>query len=504
MISFKYSIKTKIFLIILVPALILLSVVYLDYMNLSSLGRSAELILSKNYRSIKAAHQVKQYLEKNQNLILGALFFENQEIPAALPSGGRILSLLETCKNNITETGEEEIMDRLLRQYGEYHQLYSNLSDIAGQNGRDRDLYYGFVSLTTSLNHELDSLISLNESAMEIADQRTQEIASEALTYSMGLIIFSILFTLIFSSVFSFKISRPLIELARGISKIREGSGQYPHFSIISSDEIGFLTFEFNQLLERLKIYDQLSADKLMAERLRAYQAEETKSRLIADLSHQLKTPMTSLSMSVNLLASKSGESMDERQKRLMDMAQEDCTRLSALINELLDIAKLEVMLKPKPKEKLYMRDIVNKSLNTLSHQAEEKGVLIETEMESGLPPVHIDPLKFPWVITNLLENAIRHTEPGGRISLYTSKSGNRIYFQCKDTGAGIEARFLPRIFTRFTQFAEGESRGSIGLGLASTKEIIEEHGGEIKVESRIGEGTIFTFWIPIGGRKET
>lgn len=500
MIHVKYSIKTKIFFIILVPALILLCAVYLDYENLSSLGKSADRILSKNYKSIKSAHKIGSLLATNQDQIAGMFLFNGKRKAENNGTDDPILHLIQICEDNITEPGEEKIIKILLEKHARYSRLLRLLQDEpdSENNKLSTEHYYEFMSLTTSMNSDLNNLIQINEGAMEAADEATQEIARRALRYSIGLLASAIVFTLIFSFIFSSRISRPLTDLAKGIADIKEGSGDYPQFPITTHDEIGFLTAEFNRLLDRLILYDQLSADKLMAEKLKVRRAEEAKAQFIADLSHQLKTPMTSLSMSVSILSDKMSGSLGGRLEKLLQTAREDCTRLSALINELVDIARLDVMLKPRTKELLGIQAMVGECVKPLLCQADEKGVEMVTEIEPGLPSISIDSLRFPWVITNILGNAIRYTERGGRVTLRASKKGNRCYFQCIDTGVGMQAEYLPRIFDRFTQFSERKEKGTIGLGLAIAKEIIEEHGGDITVASKVGEGTVFTFWLPI------
>jgi len=496
--NIQFSIKTKIFFVILIPALILLFVIYLDYGNLSSLGRSAELILSKNYKSIQTAQQIRQRLEVRRNQILMTVFQDRKIDQQDLASNRNISALLKICKDNITETGEKQIIDKLFAEYEKYDSLFYDLLNKNNDQIRANKLYYEFISLTASLISDLNELVLINEKAMESAEQGTKQMAGQALRYSMGLLISAILFTLVFSYILSSRISSPLIKLAQSLAIIKEGSGLYPRISVATHDEIGFLTSEFNRLFERLKVYDQLSADKLTAEKLKVRQAEKAKARFIADLSHQLKTPMTSLSMSVGILCEKANRLTGEKHAKLLETAREDCARLSALINELVNIARVDIMLKPRSKEVLNIEKVIHECIRPLLCQAEEKNINLEAKIEADLPHIAIDSLRFPWVITNLVGNAIRYTHRGGKVTIRVEKQGEMFYFKCIDKGTGIEEKFLPKIFDRFTQFSEREKSGSIGLGLAIVKEIIEQHGGDIKVESKLGEGTTFTFWIPI------
>ncbi|MDP2645893.1 MAG: HAMP domain-containing sensor histidine kinase [Desulfobacterales bacterium] len=496
----QFSIKTKIFLVILAPSLLLLLVIYLDYRNLNALGRSAELILSKNYKSIRAAQQIRQLIEENRNTVILDVFLGRKVFPKKLQLGGDILKFLNVCKDNITEIGEKHIIDKLFKKYSEYQALLSTLSEnIENQNDLpgSSQRYYNFISLTSSFISDINELVLINEKAMEEAEQDTKRIASKALMYSIGLLIITIIFIAFFSHMLSDRLSRPLTRLARILSGVKEGSGQYPQIPVTTNDEIGFLTSEFNRLFDRLKVYDQLSQDKLTAEKLKVRQAEEAKARFIADLSHQLKTPMTSLSMSVGMLTEKMDQMPPDTVKKLLETTKEDSARLAVLINELVDITRLDGMKKPGTRELLNIENILHECLSPLLSQAEEKKIHLNIDVAPGLPAIAIDSLRFPWVIMNLLGNAIRYTDHSGQITFQVRKQEDRYYFICSDTGAGIEEKYLPKIFERFTQFSEREKSGTIGLGLAIVKEVVEQHGGSIRVDSKIGHGTTFTFWIP-------
>ena len=159
-------------------------------------------------------------------------------------------------------------------------------------------------------------------------------------------------------------------------------------------------------------------------------------------------------------------------------------------------------MSQPRPKETLNIKMVITESVAPLVKQAEKKGISIHLDIPDNLPDVTIDSFRFPWVITNLIGNALRYTSKGAIILFRAYRQGQRCYFQCSDTGEGIKPEYLPHIFDRFTQFSERGKSGTVGLGLAIVKDIIDQHGGDIKVKSRVGEGTVFTFWIP-GSIKE-
>ncbi|MFW5639831.1 MAG: histidine kinase dimerization/phospho-acceptor domain-containing protein [Thermodesulfobacteriota bacterium] len=290
-----------------------------------------ERILSKNFKSIQAAQQIRRMVEDTRNRILMTVFQKRDRTTADAALDSEILRLLTFCRENITEPGERAIIAEL---FDNYHRLDSVIRELGAVRPRRLpEHYHDFISLSANFISGLSELVRVNETAMEAAEEKTKQVAGRALLYSIGLLAAAMLFTVLFSYLLASKMSKPLINLAGTLSAVREGSGSYPKIPVTTRDEIGFLTAEFNRLFERLKLYDQMIGDKLMAEKRKVRRAEEAKSRFIADLSHQLKTPMTSLLMSIGILAEKADRLSADKRSRLLETAREDCSKLSALIN---------------------------------------------------------------------------------------------------------------------------------------------------------------------------
>ncbi len=417
----RISIRTKMVLIIVVHAVILLFVMYFNYQKLNSLGSSPSLMLSRNYKSIKAAQLIRQYLEEKQNQILQTWFVDTKPGRQSLMIDPRVAEQLQVCKDNITETGEEQVVNRLLFDHERYVHWFDELGDRDGEmiaQELDKGAYHRFILLTASLLAGLDELVLVNEKGMESMERHTELVAKQALGYSTVLLALAIFTASILSFILSARVSGPLVRLTRTLAATKVGSGEYPEITVESKDEIGFLAAEFNRLFERLRASDEVSADQLTAERQKVRQAEETKIRFVADLSHQIKTPMTSLGLSIGILSEKLKGKIDSRCSLLLETATEDCGRLSSLVNELLNVARMDARLKPRPKEMLDIERVVRETLSPFLKQAEEKDIRIETKIRGPLPPVSIDSLRFPWIISNLVGNAIRYTDRGGRIEL--------------------------------------------------------------------------------------
>ncbi|MFO7687672.1 MAG: HAMP domain-containing sensor histidine kinase [Desulfobacterales bacterium] len=493
--AIRHPIRFKIFLVSLVPTLALLAVAVLNNQYLASLGESAEQILSKNYKSIRAAQESHKSLEQIRNILLqGVLQRTSTRIPREPLE--RLSANLDICRENITEAGERELIDRLFEIYDRYR-IIAGSPDAFGADWHIDDRFSRFLASTAEMVAALDELVALNEAAMEQSEQRTRLLADRA--QRQAAILFGIIVAAILalSYFLSYRIAKPVMTLAQSLSSAKEGSGNYPMVAPSSNDEIGFLTEAFNRLFIRLEIHDRYRDDILSAEKEKVRRSEEAKGRFIAEISHQLKTPMTSLAMGVGMLHQRGQGLTPETRATLVTTAHDDCTRLATLINELVDVSRLEAMSSPRPKETLDVGIVIRECLAPLQKQAQDKGVLLDIDIQTGLRRVTIDSFRFPWVLTNLVGNALRYTDPGGRILLKAYQRGLKCYFECSDTGSGIDPVFLPRIFDRYTQFSERGKSGTIGLGLAIVKDIIEQHGGDVQVHSRPGQGTTFVFWIP-------
>jgi len=493
----RYPIRFKIFLVSLVPTLALFGAVLINNQYLNSLGESAEKILSKNYKSIRAAQEARKALEEIRHPLLIHISRRQQAFAVSQETLMALADNLNVCRENITEPGERELIDRLSDGYARYEPLVDSLELSRPDEAWPDDRFTDFLALTAQMVFLLDDLVALNETAMERAEQETRTLASQAQRNTAILFGVIIVAILVLSYFFSYRIARPIMTLAGQLLNIQEGSGPYPVVQSRTDDEIGYLTHSFNRLFNRLKQYDQHRDEIIATEREKVRRSEEAKGRFIADISHQLKTPMTSLAMGIGMLKGRGDNLSAEKRSRLIATAHDDCARLTALINELVDLSRLEAMSRPRPKETLDMATVIQECTAPLIKQAENRRVVIDIDIPACLPPVTIDSFRFPWVITNLVGNALRYTNRGGRIVLKVYRQGNRFYFKCIDTGSGINPQFLPHIFDRFTQFSERGKAGTIGLGLAIVKDIIEQHGGDIEVESTVGAGTCFTFWIP-------
>jgi signal transduction histidine kinase len=223
---------------------------------------------------------------------------------------------------------------------------------------------------------------------------------------------------------------------------------------------------------------------------------DEVKSNLVSTVSHELKTPLTSVRMGLYLLLEERIGPLNPKQTELLLAAREDSERLLEMINDLLDLAKLESGKVLLNREDIDAGALVQTIGGELDSFAESHGSKITKSVEPGLAPVRVDMRQISHVFTNLVSNAVKHSKRGEPVILSAQNRDGMVRFSVIDQGPGIPGEFQPRIFERFFR-VPGDNAGGAGLGLAIAKEIVMAHGGQIGLHSKPGQGCEFFFDLP-------
>lgn len=226
---------------------------------------------------------------------------------------------------------------------------------------------------------------------------------------------------------------------------------------------------------------------------------DEAKTNFIATVSHELKTPISSIKMSLKLLDDTRVGGMNSEQKELVQHIKEDCGRLLKITTELLDLSQVETGNLQLNFVKSDPRKIAIYAMDTVRFQAEQKSIELELISRNDLPKVNVDTEKTAWVMVNFLSNALRYSAPKSQVIIQIVQSGSNIEFSVRDFGKGIDEQYQKRLFDRYFQVpTDGNNKSGSGLGLAISKDFITAEGGKIWVESAIGEGSRFCFLLPI------
>ena len=223
---------------------------------------------------------------------------------------------------------------------------------------------------------------------------------------------------------------------------------------------------------------------------------DELKNDLVATVAHEFRTPLTSLHMAIHLCLERAAGAITDRQEELLHAARQDCERLQRIVEDILDLArlqagKIELYRKPTAPARL-----VEAAVDAERAAAKNRKILLDAEVLPGLDEVSADGERLQVVFANLLGNALRHTPEGGTVTVRARPVDGGIRFEVADTGPGIPEAYQKRVFERFFRIPGTQGSGT-GLGLAVAKEIVEGHGGTIGVESDGAHGAVFWFIIP-------
>ncbi len=230
-------------------------------------------------------------------------------------------------------------------------------------------------------------------------------------------------------------------------------------------------------------------------------QLERIKSDFIATVSHEFKTPLTSIMMGVSLLAEEKMGTLNAQQSQTIASIREDGETLNKLVNDLLEIARMEAgqsLFKPQP---CAIGTVIDTALKKFREPASQQQVSLTQAVDPELPIVYADVEKIHWVLNNLIGNALKYTKAGEAIEVTATYHHRKLCVAVQDSGEGIPEEYLDKVFEKFAQVKgyDLEIRGT-GLGLAIAKEIVEAHGGEIWCDSRVNAGSTFTFTLPVNG----
>lgn len=250
---------------------------------------------------------------------------------------------------------------------------------------------------------------------------------------------------------------------------------------VVGGDEIGSLAATINEMIERLeRSFDQIK-------------------QFTADASHELKTPLTVLKGEMEIALRSKDDT--EYMKEALASSLEEIDRMSSIVHNLLDLARIDVEKGVMKEEEVRLHEVLSERFEQFRRVALDRGV--ELDILRNEPAVVCgDPLRVGQLVYNLIDNAVKYTPEGGKVELTLAAEGGRAVLRVRDTGIGIDEEDLPYLFDRFYRVDKARSRdaGGAGLGLSICREIVNSMGGDISAESGEGSGTTFTVRLPLSG----
>lgn len=576
--------------------------------HLLGLSRAMNAIMVENYRSILAAENMVEAIERQDSAALLYLLGQKDDAVKLYTDNEAVfLSWLARAEDNVTVPGEADIVSRLRWLYTDYLSDFTTLRGIEATQGTEqaRAYYLGTVwPKVEEIRTVEQQLLQANHQAMISRRDQATARAREA-TWSTALVaVVSVVLGLVYGFNAAAIIIGPARRLTESAKRIGEGHLD-ERIDISTDDEIGQLAQEFNRMAERLREVDRSNIDRLVAERKRSeavvnsigdpllvldgehrlvfvnpaaerafgltedlvrglhfleairdpelfelirrvvhreqgaerptvtrhvdgrerhyalevteipgmpesglvvllqdvthfHELDRMKSDFVSTVSHEFRTPLTSIAMGVGMLLERNRADGDSQERQLLTAVNEDTQRLIKLVNDLLDLSRIESGRVQMEFSAVKLDELLPEAVQSFLGQAKEKGIDLVVTVPPDLPAAWADAGKITWVISNLVGNAIRYTPAGGRITVTAEQKGNRLHVSVADTGVGIPESEFENIFRKFVQLPgpEGTSPGGAGLGLSIAREIVQAHGGRIWVESRVGVGSKFTFTL--------
>jgi PAS domain S-box-containing protein len=606
------TLKGKIAIIYVLLILMIAIVGLTSVLSFLKLSKSVDSLMIDNYKSINAARNMMDAMDEQNIAILNYLNNRGKnEISIFYESSDKFYKWFNIETNNVTESGEQENVDRINNYYLEYSKSFSQIQDLKEKVGVEgaREFYDSKVEpLHNGLQNELNDLWKLNEEAMFTSKNKVTKDTVTIMYTVLALSTIAVVGGYLVSRFFANKFLRPIYVLTEAVKRVQEGDLEQQAY-VQSNDEIGSLAHEFNNMTKRIKQFEKSSKGKLLAEKNKsiaivksisdplivldmnfkvtlvnkaceevfdieeksvlhkhffeafryanlydfiasAYtecdkrhseeiikitskekeyyfnviisivkdselkvneivvllqnvtelkQLEKMKTDFIATISHEFKTPLTSIMMGVSLIEDDNIGQLNEKQISIVDTIKDDADTLSDLVSDLIHLSKIESEKAIYSMESCSIIGIIENSISNFYSQAEGKEVVLHYEASEELSKVFGDMEKLTWVLNNLISNSLKHTNAGDEIFIKACVREDKICVSVEDSGEGIPSQYQKNIFDKYVQVEQGQGdiKGS-GLGLAIAREIVEAHGGNIWCESKLDEGSTFIFTLQI------
>ena len=475
----RYGIKAKLFSWFFISAVIFCGTILVLYMNVQQIVNISEVIINKNNKiSLISKKMIENLFSMEENDKKYHLLNKKDYLNYFLSSQKEFqANLSEILKMNTEET----------TAFHQWEKLEDDFQNFLHKLGDLKKYKYSKAlwipeSVINQWIQNVTKIQSENERDIELAimelHHRSQMSAQNGL---IGLAISTIV-GLVGIMFLAYSMIRPIRELIRGIGTISQDRFNKP-IHIRSKDEFGELAGAFNKMALRLS------------------QEEQMRSDFISMLSHEIRTPLTSIRESVNMIVEEVMGKINQKQRKFLQIASTEIGRIHDLLNRFMQVSRLESGFFRINPRSIETGSFVVGCIYQAKPVAEAKNIDIEAHIPDGLPNLMGDPEHLKRLLLNLLDNAIKFSEPGNKIKvcIELDEKDSILKFSISDNGPGIPEDEQSLIFNKYYQARDvREYMNGVGLGLSISKRIVEAHKGTVWIKSKIGQGSTFGFTLPV------
>jgi len=477
--------------------------------TVAKMSRQTRLI-DQGHERVDWAHQIRHTLAMQSHFTALALLLRDED------TIGRILRENNQFNNTLARIEavappeERELIQQIRAGQTEALITVADIANLVRDKKFDqaRAVHLGQQEpVYLKIEHLVDQLMTIEQ---ERLDGLRRSVAAEnhrALMLTAGFVVSSVLLALLLGFVISWSFILPVREAHGFLSKVAEGNFTST-ITVTNRDEFGALADRMNQMsreLKRLYDHERETTTELQALNERLERATRAKSEFVANMSHELRTPMNAILGFVEMILDEVYGDIPASLKEPLTDVQTNGKHLLRLINDVLDLSKIEAGRMELSLAEYSVQDIVDTVRASLQSLAAEKGLRFVTDVQEDIPLATGDGKRITQCLLNLAGNALKFTRQGS-VEIGVTLEGQTLLYRVKDSGIGIPKDQLENIFAEFRQVDATITRefGGTGLGLSITKKFVEMHGGRIWVESELGKGSTFYFSIPCTPKRET
>jgi signal transduction histidine kinase len=394
-------------------------------------------------------------------------------------TAARVGADLEHLAAAVTAPGQEVAVGEVIAAFDHYREVVADERDLLARGFRQQALRLAETegaARAERVEASLERLTRETDLALRASLAEATRLEQRTWTWIVLGLGAAVVLALAGSGLVAVRMTRSLRRLSVATRALADGSFSAP-LEARDRDEVGELARSFNAMARQLR------------------QIDEMKEEFFATISHDLKSPLSSVAEAAYLLRDGVAGSLSSRQQRLVSIISASTDRILGLVNRLLDLSRLRAGVLPLQSRPVNVATVTARAVEELRPQAETADVVLEHECQGADFVVEGDEERLGEVVINLGVNAIRFTPRGGSVRIRVRDAGLEVLIEVEDTGAGIPADALPGIFERYQQARS--DRGGSGLGLAIVRGVVESHGGRVAVESAEGKGTRFTVALP-------